>query len=299
MSANNSEPVSIILRFRDLVTNPGDTIVKHQMIADKHGKVWWGWWAKSGEDVPDDVFRAQSSAVPREIYLFDSGHCQLWSAMLHRITWDVQHEPITTPNPEYTPEYYHTQTSLAWFQLVEIMSIPEPAEFLKKFSYVKVDEFFGDKQSRYGAFYDKQVSSPEELRQQDRSVWFVRPRTDDGPTHMVSLLSERRVEPNHFPREYELSKSWNLLWVSDLHFSESGEHGFPTDNNSPSQHTLGNALEDALRSAQIDNLGGVLLTGDLTWRGTSKEFELAQNFVSRMLTPRTDAPHRADRVHAG
>jgi hypothetical protein len=33
---------AIVLRFRDLVTVPGDTIRQHEDIA-KTGYVWWGW----------------------------------------------------------------------------------------------------------------------------------------------------------------------------------------------------------------------------------------------------------------
>lgn len=49
---------SIILRFRDLSTPAGTTtIAEHRDIIAKKGYVWWGWWNKQGEIVPESAFR--------------------------------------------------------------------------------------------------------------------------------------------------------------------------------------------------------------------------------------------------
>lgn len=285
MTSSEDTVVSLILRFRDLVTPPGQTIVRHRDIADQSDTVWWGWWSKSGEAIPDEVFRNQnnkSETKEPKIYLLDSGHCLLWSAVLRRIHWDPNHRRIETPEKKKTPAYYRTQCFLAWFQLSDFSEISDPRAFLSQFSYHQVNDFFENRQSKYTRFYGKQVFSPQELIQQDRTIWFVRPRESHDPTHELSLLSERRIDPHHFPPEYELSKSWNLLWVSDLHFSDENHHGFPTDNTSSSRRALGNALEDALRSKEKSNIGGLLVSGDITWKATQEEFRLAQKFIKRI-----------------
>jgi len=69
---------SIILRFRDLSTPAGTTTIEQhkRIIADK-GYVWWGWWHKQGETVPENSFREILGEIgksgPYEIYLFDTG----------------------------------------------------------------------------------------------------------------------------------------------------------------------------------------------------------------------------------
>ena len=52
-----AQVASIILRFRDLVTQPGATILEHRAIIKNRGSTWWGWWNKAYERVPVDVFR--------------------------------------------------------------------------------------------------------------------------------------------------------------------------------------------------------------------------------------------------
>jgi hypothetical protein len=53
---------SLILRFRDLSTSPGETLARHQAIIEKNGHVWWGWWNKQGETVPENAFRSNFKA---------------------------------------------------------------------------------------------------------------------------------------------------------------------------------------------------------------------------------------------
>ena len=45
---------TVILRFRDLVTSENGTIEQHKALIDKYGYVWWTWWKKGGEKIPDD-----------------------------------------------------------------------------------------------------------------------------------------------------------------------------------------------------------------------------------------------------
>jgi hypothetical protein len=49
---------SIILRFRDLSTPAGTTTIdEHKKIISERGYVWWGWWHKQGETVPEQAYR--------------------------------------------------------------------------------------------------------------------------------------------------------------------------------------------------------------------------------------------------
>ena len=47
---------TVILRFRDLVTENNVTIARHKDMIDKKGYVWWGWWNKGNEKLPFEEF---------------------------------------------------------------------------------------------------------------------------------------------------------------------------------------------------------------------------------------------------
>src|SRR5262245_42724566 len=101
-----TEVTSLILRFRDLVTPPGETLRRHRDLVELKGFVWWGWWNKFGERVPADLFR-RLSAAEFELLLFDSGTNQVVCARCSGIVWG-EDGAIASPNADATPEYYKT-----------------------------------------------------------------------------------------------------------------------------------------------------------------------------------------------
>jgi hypothetical protein len=152
---------SIILRFRDLGTVPGATIAEHQKIIDARKFVWWGWWSRRSERIPESSFRAINARAekgPLDIFLFDSGQDGLHRAKLMRVEWDKELKLIDSPDPAATPGYYSNRPYYAWFKLTEIESASQPASELKNWSYAKIDE-----NSNFQAFDNKLVSSFAEL----------------------------------------------------------------------------------------------------------------------------------------
>lgn len=278
-------PTTMILRFRDLVTGPGDTVVNHNTIAQSHGYVWWGWWNKSGETVPGPTFRDLNRVAKESqglrLLLLDSGRDRVFEATCREIRWDKDFAKLPSPEPEKSPPYYSDQTYFAWFKLETIA--PVDAKVLQGFSYVRVDEFFDNGVSRYVPFYGKRVHDADELRQQDRTIWFVRSFSSDTDlVHQVMLLQGKQIAPCDYETEFFKSKSLNLLWVSDLHFSSS-HHSFPT-SPTQSKHDLGQAIEEAAKQAGIESFAGVLVSGDFTWEGSGSEFSLARSFLKRLAT---------------
>jgi hypothetical protein len=151
---------SIILRFRDLSTPAGKTTIgEHKRIIanTNRGYVWWGWWHKHGETVPENAFREILAEIKKsgsyKVFLFDTGKYQLQRAHLIDIRWDSTLAPIATPQSAATPKYYGNAHYLAWFKLASIESDIIPEIELKKWSYVRVDEFFETKKSIFDAFY--------------------------------------------------------------------------------------------------------------------------------------------------
>lgn len=172
---------SIILQFRDLSNPAGTTTIgEHQKIIAAKGYVWWGWWHKQGETVAEAAFREILKEIEKsgsyEIYLFDTGTYKLRKATLVGIKWDNTLKAIETPEPDATPAYYKGTHNRAWFKLSAIEDAVLPVEELRKWSYVRVDDFFETRKSLFNAFYDKQVCSFSELRNQERTIWFIRPK---------------------------------------------------------------------------------------------------------------------------
>ena len=281
----SSSPTLLVLRFRDLGLPLGETIRLHDQIISTHGSVWWGWWKKSGETVPGRFLQQLRSSIQSslstQVLLFDSGHSEIRYATCEAVVWDASFSDLPAPAPEQAPDYYRSRSFPVWFRFSKIGDVVDKSsDELQKFAYVRVDEFFASGESRYTPFYDKRVSSIEELKQQDRTMWFLRKWVRGDPTHTVSLVAKSSIDPTHFKKDYLASQSRNLLWVSDLHFG-GGHHAFPLTTTS-TKADLGQSIEDALREAGINDLAGVVVSGDITWKADPGEYEEAQAFMSRL-----------------
>lgn len=112
---------ALMLRFRDLVTEPGGNIAEHRRIIRQRGYVWWGWWARQREQVPhrvlDELFPSEST--PTEIFLFDSGMMRMYRTLARKAIVAPSHLGVNSPDFEATPEYYVRGRYPAWFRLEE------------------------------------------------------------------------------------------------------------------------------------------------------------------------------------
>jgi Calcineurin-like phosphoesterase len=276
-----AEFTSLILRFRDLSTPPGGTITEHRRIIEREKYVWWGWWHKQGETVPEEAFRAILDSIeksgPFEIFLFDTGQYQLRRAKLAGIVWNNQLRLFATPERDKTPDYYGDSHYLAWFKLVDIEGETVPESELHRWSYVRVTELFDTKKSVFEAFYNKQVSSFTELRNQDRTIWFIRPKQAADPVYEIHVYDRSKTAPSNFPDQIVQAHTENLLWISDPHFS-TDHHDFPQDPDL-TRTNLSETIRRDLETLEITSVGGLLISGDLTWRATRPEFEWAAKFI--------------------
>lgn len=116
---------TLLLRFRDLVTEPGQAIEFHRDLCLARGHSWWGWWNRSGETVPYKLFVGLKAQAVRNdgltIYLFNSGTAEFFEATCGDIHFDIRPlSAVASPDPESTPAYYRDQKYLAWFSLTSI-----------------------------------------------------------------------------------------------------------------------------------------------------------------------------------
>ncbi|HUP81252.1 MAG TPA: metallophosphoesterase, partial [Pirellula sp.] len=153
-----------------------------------------------------------------------------------------------------------------------------PVTELQNWSYVRVDEFFQTKKSVFDEFYDKQLASFTELRNQDRTIWFVRPKLVTDKVHEIHVHDRTRIVPNNFSEQIVQLHTANLLWVSDPHFSED-HHDFPR-RPTQSKTNLSEVIRRDLEQIGKKDIGGLLISGDLTWRGARGEYEWAAEFIN-------------------
>ncbi|MGE5343964.1 MAG: metallophosphoesterase family protein [Candidatus Omnitrophota bacterium] len=286
--ANAHEVKTMILRFRDLVTSPGETIKIHKDICDTKNFVWWGWWKKAGETIPNNAFKMlkkkANSPEKLVLYLLDSGQKKIFEAECTDLKWEPSHDPFGTPDIENTPEYYKKQEYLAWFKFTNI-SQTHSEKPISNSSYVCVNELFEDGCSKYKDFYNKKICSIEELTQQDRTIWFIRDFKKGDLSHEIKLLDHHKIKPADFPEEYFQTSSRHLLWLSDLHFSNSNEcYGFPITSSDEVKERLEQRIEHALKENNIKNIGGAIISGDITWKAAKEEFNLAHSFILNLFS---------------
>jgi len=149
---------------------------------------------------------------------------------------------------------------------------------LENWSYVRIDDFFETKKSAFEEFYNKQLASFKELRNQDRTIWFIRKKRLSDPAYEIDVLDRSRTAPSNFPEQIIQLHTPNLLWISDPHFS-SDHHDFPRRPEGVSRTNLSETIRRDLASIGKQNIGGLVISGDLTWKGTKEEYEWAAEFI--------------------
>ena len=114
MSNSNSE--LLVLRFRDLSVEPGQTIVQHRRAIAAHDQCWWGWWARRQEINPKQMLSMLE--YPREIALYDTDQARIYSAeCLEARGYESE---VLSPRPDWTPTYYNNRRLRAWFRFLDI-----------------------------------------------------------------------------------------------------------------------------------------------------------------------------------
>ena len=286
---------TMILRFRDLSKNVGETIQLHQAKIVEHQYAWWGWWNKAGETIPSETFQALMSIIDRngrlDVFLFDTGTATLYPAKINEIHWHRRFQEIDSPYGDATPDYYEGRKLKAWYKLTEIGAGIKAEVALREWSYVEVNELFETKRSIFQEFDGKQISSFEELRHQERTIWFIRRFRSGDEVREILLYDTGRVRPSNFPENIIESHSARLLWLSDLHFS-SDHHAFPLTEGVQRGNKLAEAIRKDLDAQGFQEVGGIIITGDLTWRASKEEFTLVRSFLDDIMSWSTLTPNQ-------
>ncbi len=273
-----SEVKTLILRFRNL--SIPDTVQAHQAIIKEKGYVWWGWWSKPQEKVALELFAELKKQIKEqekiELLLFNSGELSIHKATCIGI--EIKNgEELSSPDKEATPQYYSENQYMIWFKFSNIEEkISEPNLFLKKYSYVEIDEHFASKTTPFNMFDQKVVYSVEELYQQQRTIWFLRDKkTSDEEREITSYNPPKES----YEKTFTLDEAGEILWLTDLHFSKT-HHAFTETVGSTNK--ISSVIERTLESLDNKKLSRIIVSGDFTYCASKTEFQQATEFFKDM-----------------
>lgn len=281
---------TIVLRFRDLHIQKGETISRHLQLISKYNEVWWGWWNKSFEKVPAEEFGYIQRIIHNnqfiELFLLDSGQKLLYKTKCKQIIFENAGIEIPSPEPDKTPLYYNDSSHYCWFCFTEITLINYQDDFIKRYSYVRVDSLFDNNNSTYTVFYGKKICSLNEMIQHNRTAWFIRKSERNDGAKEIILLTDIINEPTDFSTKYSQNEGDTLLWLSDLHFDstvrDKNHMAFDVEQHE-ARVTLDKAIQTIIDKEKI-KIGGLVISGDFTWKSKKEEFDLAKNFLSNLIS---------------
>lgn len=183
MAPTDEEVTAVVLRFRDLVTAPGETLARHRDLCAQQGFTWWGWWNRADEGVPYQTFTFMKyifvTGRPFSVFLFDTANDSLYEAKCDDIHFSpAKATAIPSPQPAATPEYYRNQQCLAWFKFRSIATsaVPETT-VVDQLSYTSVSAFAETFRKEDSRFINKTVASVREMRRQGRTLFFLKRAT--------------------------------------------------------------------------------------------------------------------------
>ena len=274
--------IKLVLRYRDLVTPPDDTINLHQEVINEHGYVYWGWWAKAGERCPSifSDLQEELASEPQNIFLFDSGQNKLYEAKFTELEYNNRTNGMECPEKDKTPDYYRDRSFKAWFRFTEITELEQEdiKDNLNQFSYAANNYNLFKESEPFQDFFNKRVISTTELRYQDRTIWFFIPYLDGHEEHEILLYNSNTVNPSVFPKNYSKVYGSSILWLTDLHFSDcNNQHAFGDRFSSqPLQELVENQFKEKLHA--------LIVSGDMTWRASSSEFVETSKFYTYLCS---------------
>ncbi|MDA4845251.1 hypothetical protein [Hoeflea poritis] len=127
----DSDRTTILLRFRDMVTEPRGNIAEHARLIDEYGFAWWGWWARNQELAPKSILSSIFNGTGKEIdlILFDTGLMECYKTRCSKVVVAPGDEGIGSPDFRATPHYYVRGRYPAWFRLHNSIAAIECTSF--------------------------------------------------------------------------------------------------------------------------------------------------------------------------
>lgn len=276
------EKFNLVIRFKNLGTN--DSILEHNKIVEKKGYVWGGWWAHSDEQLPlDKIAILQSISLERTITLFlvNSEINNIYPVVVSDIKFSHDRKKIPSPEIEYTPNYYKNHNLLLWFKIISIQQVINHNSVINEYSYCQYSSFKTSILHDYSVFDKKIISKINEFSMQSRTIFFIREKKGGDSEFDVNFRINKRVE--NISQQYFQVKGNSIMLLSDLHFSETGEHFAFADGKGEYIYSIKTLLQSVNEVCFDKDIASLLIAGDLTWSGRKKEYELSEQFILGLI----------------
>ncbi len=167
---NNDISPLIVLRFRDIELNPGETVERHRRIISLNGQCWWGWLWRNHERNPhaelEAYERSLEPAAHHSVVLYDTNRAAVYAAECDQIA--AFETPSYSPNVDLTPAYYNNRLAPAWFRLSAIRDA-DPSMVIGRTCVAMpsaTEECFVD-------LVGKPVTMLRDLRKQEVTMWIL------------------------------------------------------------------------------------------------------------------------------
>jgi hypothetical protein len=276
--------IRYLFRYRDL---SADTLPEHRAIIDDQGACWWGWWKRPTESGRTDVWEALEAELtqgqPVVVGLFDTGHSTVHLATINQIVRPAiddfgMAQPVTPPAEEIQliPEYYRSSKhSRAWLRMTQIST--DPVDFFGAYSYRVPPPLPQHTPAQLAKLANKRVTDADELRAMDTTIWEVRPAHAGDSTDRFIVASQVAEAPLS-ARAIECPGQW-ILHLTDPHYAvephrEQHKWRLDSEGGPDAVPTLADAIAEAI-NREGRKIGGIIVTGDLTFNGAIEEFNAA------------------------
>lgn len=268
----------ILLRFRDLTQNI-NTIDEHNKISLEKGKVLWGWWKKDNEPYPDPILKELSEEIEKykdvHIYFVNSDTNKYYKSKLNKIYYDFGGYNMLPPDPAICPEYYSEKELAAWFEIEEIVEIDpsQLSEFVLSHDNRVTRNHSSIPDNNIGLFF-----RDIDILAHPVSMWFLCNIEDFESVKKQSVLN---ISSGNYP-----TKGKYILHLSDLHFGDVHAYRNPLSSNKKicNEMLIDDLLDDikAFNENAIEEIGLVIISGDLTWKADTHEFSNAEKFAEQL-----------------
>jgi UDP-2,3-diacylglucosamine pyrophosphatase LpxH len=287
---NGSLPsIRFLFRFRNLVS---DTISEHQKVIDENNSCWWGWWKRPKEDnrisVWKELKREASEKNPVPVGLFNSGTGNVYIAHVTEVIQPKssraggQHPRVPKGEEKLIPPYYRESPfSFAWMRFKEIEN--DAIDFFGKYSFDEVPKLPYYTKEILEQFSGKVIMDAAELMGMDTTIWVVRPR--ESLDNVQKIVAHPPSIPE--PVSYDVIKAEGktILHISDLHYAvgkNRKQHVWALEGEGGGASTMVESMNRAIERKN-EEIGLVLVTGDLTFCGTTEEYAEANKGLIRLL----------------
>lgn len=219
------------------------TIVQHKELIARSGSVWWGWWRKAQEP--------------------------------NRLEELAELKQLTKEGGFIEIGLFDRSDSRFFSAQLAGCAFDKQGNRMKSPEKVKTPKYY--RTSQLPAWFN--LVSISQISEEEFIQEFGNPPLEDLTFFPLSQVPAAVIRDTNADIEPILLKGSSIIHLSDLHFGD--DFGFPSDTR-PGLHPLMSILENDIK-AQVDDVGLIIVSGDLTTRGNASYlFSNAKPFLHEL-----------------